>query len=120
MNMIAKVSTGKASLMTSYWLICFPIGFVVNLADKAGAGGEQLLLMLLIPFLWSLYGVWRCAFNVRYRVWGYLARGLMIVNVLIVFVAFFASFANEIRKPQLDQSTTPVNQSNSGNMMRSL
>jgi hypothetical protein len=111
MNMISKVSTGKASLFSSYWLICFPLGFLINLADKSGVGGEQLLLMLLIPFLWSLYGVWRCAFNVRYVVWGYIARGLIIVNVLIVFVAFFASFANEIRKPQLDKSTMPANQS---------
>jgi hypothetical protein len=111
MNTISKVSTGKASLFSSYWLICFPIGFLINLADKAGVGGEQLLLMLLIPFLWSLYGVWRCAFNVRYIVWGYIARGLIIVNVLIVFVAFFASFANEIRKPQRDKSTMPANQS---------
>ncbi len=44
-------------------------------------------------------------------VWGYIARGLIIVNVLIVFVAFFASFANEIRKPQLDKRTMPANQS---------
>jgi hypothetical protein len=100
MNIISKVTTGKASLFTSYWFICFPIGFVINLADKAGAGGEQLLLILLIPFLWSLYAVWRCAFNVRYLLWGYIARGLMIVNVLLVFIAFLVSFANEIRKPQ--------------------
>ena len=100
MNIISKVSTGKASLFTTYWFIFFPIAFMIKLADKAGAGGEQLLLILLIPFLWSLYGVWRCAFNVRYRIWGHIARGLMIVNVLLVFVAFFASFASEMRKPQ--------------------
>jgi hypothetical protein len=100
MNIIRKVSSGKASLSSTYWFICFPIGFVINLADKTGAGGEQVLLILLIPFLWSLYGVWRCAFNVRYRIWGHIARTLMIVNVLLVFVAFFASFASEMRKPQ--------------------
>jgi hypothetical protein len=101
MNHIRKVSTGKASLFSTYWFICFPIGFLINLADKAGAGGEQVLLILLIPFLWSLYGVWTCAFNVRYRIWGHIARALMIVNVLLVFVAFFASFASEMRKPQV-------------------
>jgi hypothetical protein len=87
---------------TIYHLLVYllPIGVVINLADKAGARGEQLLLILLIPFLWSLYAVWKCAFNVRYRIWGHLARGLMIVNVLMFFVAFFASFANEIRKPR--------------------
>ncbi len=74
MNMISKVSTGKASLFSSYWLICFPIGFLINLADKSDVGGEQLLLMLLIPFLWSLYGVWRCAFNVRYSLGLYRER----------------------------------------------
>ena len=100
MNFISKVSTGKASLFTSYWFIFLPMAFVINLADKAGAGGEQVLIVLLIPFLWSLYGVWRCAFNVRHLIWGYIARGLVIVNVLMVFVAFFISFANEVWKPQ--------------------
>ena len=100
MNIISKVSTGKASLFTTYWFIFFPIAFMIKLADKAGAGGEQLLLILLIPFLWSLYGVWRCAFNVRHSIWGYMARGLMIANVVIFFTVFFASMANEIRKPQ--------------------
>jgi hypothetical protein len=100
MNIISKVSTGKASLFTTYWFIFFPIAFVIKLADEAGAGGEQLLLILLIPFLWSLYGVWRCAFNVRHLIWGYVARGLIVVNLLLVFAAFFASMVNEIRKPQ--------------------
>src|SRR5688572_33175342 len=100
MNIISKVSTGKASLFTTYWFIFFPFAFVIKLADKAGAGGEQLLLILPIPFLWSLYGVWRCAFNVRHSIWGYMARGLMIANVVIFFAVFFASMANEIRKPQ--------------------
>ena len=100
MNIISKVSTGKASLFTTYWFIFFPIAFMIKLADKAGAGGEQLLIILLIPFLWSLYGVWRCAFNVRHSMWGYIARGLMVVNVLIFFGVFFASMVNEIRKPQ--------------------
>lgn len=95
MNIISKVTAGKASLFTTYWFICFPIGFAIKLAEKAGA--EQLLLMLLIPFGWSLYGVWRCAFNVRYRIWGHFARGLMIINVVIIFAVFFASMANEIR-----------------------
>ena len=100
MNIISKVSTGKASLFTTYWFFFFPIAFVIKLADKAGAGGEQLLLILLIPFLWSLYGVWRCAFNVRHLIWGYITRGLVIVNVLIFFAVFFTSMVNEIRKPQ--------------------
>ena len=100
MNIISKVSTGNASLFTTYWFIFFPIAFGIKLADKAGAGGEQLLLILLIPFLWSLYGVWRCAFNVRHSIWGYITRGLVIVNVLIFFAVFFASMVNEIRRPQ--------------------
>ena len=100
MNIISKVSTGKASLFTTYWFIFFPIAVMIKLADRAGAGGEQLLLILLIPFLWSLYGVWRCAFNVRHLIWGYITRGLVIVNVLIFFAVFFTSMVNEIRKPQ--------------------
>jgi hypothetical protein len=32
--------------------------------------------------------------------WGYIARGLMIVNVVIFFAVFFASMVNAIGKPQ--------------------
>jgi hypothetical protein len=100
MNIISKVSTGKANLFKTYWFIFFPIAFAIKLADKAGAGGEQLLLILLIPFLWSLFGVWRCAFNVRHITWGYVARGLIVLNVLIFFAVFFISIANEMAKSQ--------------------
>ena len=100
MNIISQVSSGKASLFTTYWFIFFPVAFLIKLADEAGAGGEQLLVILLIPFLWSLYGVWRCAFNVQHHIWGYVARGLIVVNVVIFFAVFFASMANEIGKPQ--------------------
>jgi hypothetical protein len=104
MNILSKVSTGRASLFKTYWFIFFPIAFAIKLADKAGAGGEQLLLILLIPFLWSLFGVWRCAFNVRHIIWGYVARGLIVVNVLIFFAVFFVSMANEIAKSQPSQA----------------
>ena len=104
MNIISKVSTGKASLFTTYWFIFFPIAFLIKLADEAGTGGEQLLLILLTPFLWSLFGVWRCAFNVRHSIWGYITRGLVIVNVLIFFAVFFGSMVHEIRKPQPAQA----------------
>ena len=55
MNIISKISAGKASLFTAYRLICFPLGVVINLADKAGGRGDQLFLLLLVPFLWWLY-----------------------------------------------------------------
>ena len=108
MNIISKISAGKASLFTAYWFICFPLGVVINLADKAGGRGDQLFLILLIPFLWSLYGVWKCAFNVRYRSLGYITRAVMVANVIVFFAVFFASFAQEIRKSQPANSTIPV------------
>ncbi len=109
MNMISRISSGKASLFTTYWLICFPIGLAINLPDKTGARGQDLFLILLIPFLWSLYGVWKCAFNVRCQAWGYITRGLMMVNVFIFVLGFFAGFANELGKTQASKSRASGN-----------
>ena len=109
MNLISKISSGKASLFTTYWLICFPIGLAINLTDKTAARGQDLFLILLIPFLWSLYGVWKCAFNVRCHVWGYITRGLMIVNVFIFVLGFFAGFVNELRTTEASKSTVSGN-----------
>jgi hypothetical protein len=120
MNFISKVSSGKASLFSSYWFICFPIGLVINLVDKTGGQGEQLFLVLLIPFLWSLYGVWKCAFNVRYVLWGYITRGVLIANVLVFLLGFFSGFATEIRKPDAVKSTMPAHRLNGADVMQSL
>ena len=120
MNIISKISAGKASLFTAFCLICFPLGVVINLADKAGGRGDQLFLLLLIPFLWSLYGVWKCAFNVRYRSLGYVSRGVIVANGLIFLAVFVATFANEIRQPQAIKSTIPKYRTIAPAVMQSL
>ena len=49
--------------------------------------------MIVGPFLvYCWIAVWRSAFNVRRRHWGYLARSLVIVNVLAFFFVLFARF----------------------------
>jgi len=40
--------------------------------------------------LWVHVSLWRCAFNVANRVWGYLARVLVCVAILVVAVYSFA------------------------------
>ena len=65
MNIISKVSTGKASLFTSYWLICFPIGFLINLADKTGEG-RAAASHAADPF--PLVAIWRLEMCVQCQV----------------------------------------------------
>ena len=84
---------GSEPLGEIFWLyvVVAGIGGLLVLSVGAGLivavpyGGFILLavgLLITSYFGWALVAVWRCAFNVSWRGWGYLAR------VAAVFIAY--------------------------------
>jgi len=41
-----------------------------------------LLTVLLTYLVWSLVSIWRCAFNTKWLGWGYIARTIVILEVI--------------------------------------
>ena len=43
--------------------------------------------------VWVLVAMWRCAFNVNWRGWGYIVRGILILTVIGFFGALYIGFS---------------------------
>jgi hypothetical protein len=67
--------------------------FGLNAADSAGVRAVGIALSLLIVFLglayyaWAIVSLWRCAFNVRRHLWGYLARAYAVAQTALIAYA---------------------------------
>lgn len=86
---------GEASLASAYWLIGVLGGMVFSLLSIMLASSSAILLVFIawIPYsIFALVSIWRCAWNSSWRGWGYLARSVVVVNILY-FANLFLDFA---------------------------
>lgn len=44
-------------------------------------------VFLLLYGLWCYVSIWRCAFNVKHRIWGYFARAYVVITLVSAFGA---------------------------------
>lgn len=90
---------GRAALASAYWLLGVLGGLVVAFVGNifvtfvvAPLPGHLIRLFLVLVtlflqlayFTFVLVSVWRCAWNTSWKGWGYIARFVMVINVLIV------------------------------------
>ncbi len=88
---------GKATLTEAFWGV-WVFGGVMAVVAQIVVGNVLLLLtggseaVLVVPYAgwlaWVAFAsvsVWRCAFNTRRKVWGYVVRGIVAVAVLVNF-----------------------------------
>ncbi len=98
MNFIGAWTYGEERLWKPFWLGGLVGGIIWSIIIAiAELGGVYVTLLFQILYLiysiWILVCVWRCAFNVDWVGWGYIARALTILSVvswaaLIVFAVF--------------------------------
>ena len=84
MSFIGKAWRGEERCWKVHWIYGGLIGLAWQLAlGAAKAGPPSVLLALAIPFLvyfiWFLVSEWRCAFNLEWKFWGYVVRGLVLL-----------------------------------------
>jgi hypothetical protein len=80
--------SGEASLLSAYWglgvgvnAIFLAIYLLLNRGQFA-----YLLLIVWIPYMVFAYvSIWQCADNTEWKVWGYMARGVVIMGFLRLF-----------------------------------
>ncbi len=91
MDFVVTWFKGEERLWKPYWLggfvgaICWQI--LAFLAEFAGLFVWILVIVLSVFYqFWILPAIWRCAFNVDSKVWGYLAR----VSVVFAALAWIA------------------------------
>lgn len=79
---------GKASLSSAYWLIgvlgnlIFLFVFKVVKIEEWRFLGLVVFLVWLAYFVFATVSIWRCAWNVHWKGWGYIARVIVILNIM--------------------------------------
>lgn len=94
---------GKAPLASAYWLV----GTLGSWLVYGAVVLTSYFLPVLMPLAWAgmsaflifaWVSIWRCWRNTRWPAWGYVARGMVVMNVFLVLVVAVSLIA-EMRQP---------------------
>jgi hypothetical protein len=78
---------GEARLASAYWLVGVVGGWLIGgiVVGTAALAPRFLLLtvaLLLIFVVFASVSIWRCAKNTSWIAWGYVARGIVVLNAV--------------------------------------
>lgn len=88
---LIRLWRGEEALWKAYWLIGVLGGWAVQTVAANLVGFEIVPVLpaiggALIYAAYVFVAIWRCAFNTDHRIWGYLARAVLIALPLISVV----------------------------------
>jgi hypothetical protein len=91
-NLLLRVWRGEERLWKVYWLVAilggWALGTLIGALVRSGFLQELLGLALLVIYaVYSGVSVWRCAFNARRPIWGYMAHTVIAVGLVYFVVA---------------------------------
>lgn len=108
---IIKARNGEERLWIVFWIYTvIGILFTTSLynallqaiTDLRGYGPLVLLFVLVIAYLayivWAMGSLWRCAFNVGWKGWGYLARACVVWNILVFLVIVVSAVIKQLNQ----------------------
>jgi hypothetical protein len=86
-GIVRSAWNGDTHLWTAFWLYFVSgLNFGVLIAGYVfglvGLPYFAVWIVIAPAAVWAAVAVWRCAFNSRWRGWGYLARAALIVQLL--------------------------------------
>lgn len=92
-SILDRLWDGKESLAIAYWLYGVLIGNIVIIASfiiVSGVTGSRTLAIIpgIAYAIWVTIVIWRCAPNVIWQGWTYIARFLSIIGLLSLFSIF--------------------------------
>ena len=91
---------GRASLADAFGLLAIigglviglVIGIVISFAETQGWAILYIIsgILYIVFIVFVCVSIWRCAWNTSWKVWGYLARSIVIISViqLVVGIAY--------------------------------
>jgi hypothetical protein len=89
---------GKADLVYAYWLIGTAGNFIFSLIFTALENLGWTIISIVFSIFWLAYfvfasvSIWRCAWNVKWKGWGFFARIMVVFNVIGAATAIFVEF----------------------------
>lgn len=107
MSALMKAWHGEERLWKVFWLYTvlgsFLILFLLQFLQAVGLSAEKnghsttwilvliglLTIFLLAYSVWTITSLWKCAFNVSWKGWGYLGRAYVIWCVFVILLMLF-------------------------------
>ena len=96
--------SGKEKLWKVFWLYNFILGTAIGYAIDYVAGLGLIIeiavfTVVLIWAIWVLVALWRCAFNSRWRGWGYVCRGVVVLSLGVAALKVIGPFVGVHMEP---------------------
>ncbi len=100
---ISAVWRGSLPLWQAFWFLWVVGGALVALLSDVVSRlvwivslGHVEITIIVGPFLvFCWVAVWRSAFKVRRKIWGYVARGLVVANVVATIVVIVRAIMSD-------------------------
>ena len=97
MEVITKNFKGKTALWKVFWIQNILAGTLLQITvEKIGPHLSTIPLFILGSFcvlftIWVVIGMWQCAFNVKWKGWGYIVRVFYSLLLAIVLMSLIQS-----------------------------
>ena len=98
-NFLLSYWNGEQKLWKAFWLMGFVFQFLflyfllflLYLGLLIGLTWSIKVTIFIISNIyqiWILVSVWNCAYNVKNKNWGYVARIIVVLNVIFIFLTY--------------------------------
>ena len=96
MNWVKKAWRGEEKLWKVFWIYDILGGFLLVVINKIlgkilGASlilGISDFVIWIVFCIWITVSLWRCAFNLDWKFWGYIARIWAVFPILMLTIGF--------------------------------
>ena len=90
---------GKQKLWKAFWLMGFVFQIVIYfflysilyIGTKIGLTWSIKIIIFLISniyTIWILVSIWKCAYNVKDKIWGIVSRAIVILNIIFILLVY--------------------------------
>ena len=100
MQSIKDSWNGSEKLWKVFWLYNIILGtFLTKMFDFLPEGNLGILipafLIVGVWGVWVMVSMWRCAFNAKWRGWGYIVRTLVVLGVIAIIANIALLFSGQ-------------------------
>lgn len=94
MNFVKRAWRGEEKLWKIFWIFGVAFGFAYNYLLSLFSGGAvfwALVALFIVYDIWLSVALWRCAFNSGLKIWGYIARIIAVILIIMYIGAAAAT-----------------------------
>ncbi len=95
MKLLLSPLRGNERLWKVFWIYNFLFGIILNIVlevlDYLAVLSILYLFLIIVIFwtIWVVTGLWKCAFNVNWKGWGYLTRIFVVLAILGLIIGLW-------------------------------